>query len=138
LVPPDLASLAPLLHDLNRTATTDIAEQETYAKAIDILHVTFYKIVKHPGEWTLALRWPFTVPMEFVQLLKARRPLALVLLGYYCVLLHHGTNQWWMKDWSQRTLISVSQLLDEQWIKHLSWALQAIQDSYQSPFYAAE
>jgi hypothetical protein len=138
LVPSELVSMATILHELNRAVTTNPVEQQVYSKAIDVLYVTFYKLVKHPGEWSLALRWAFTAPVEFMDLLKARQPLALVLLGHYCVLLHHGTNQWWMRDWSQRILISVSQILNEQWIKHILWALRAIEDDYQSPFCVAK
>lgn len=134
LVPSELVSMATTLHELNCVVTADPVEQQAYSKAIDVLYVTFYKLVKHPGEWSLALRWAFTAPVEFMDLLQARQPLALVLLSHYCVLLHHGTNQWWMRDWSQRILISVSKLLDEQWIKHISWPLRAIEDGYQSPF----
>ncbi|KIN08884.1 hypothetical protein OIDMADRAFT_48727 [Oidiodendron maius Zn] len=129
LLSSELDSITQRLHSLNRATTTDSAEVQIYAEAIDLLHLTFSNFIKSPGHWSLALLWPSGMSMSCVEHMRERRPFALLLLGYYCALLHHGTNQWWMREWDRSVLSAISQTLDGQWIKHISWAVQAVQDA---------
>jgi hypothetical protein len=133
LLSSELDSIAQRLHSLNRATATDSAEVQIYAEAIDLLHLTFSNFIKSPGYWSLALLWPSRISISCVEHMRARRPFALLLLGHYCALLHHGTNQWWMREWDRSVLSAISQSLDGQWIKHMSWAVQAVQDSRQLP-----
>lgn len=80
-----------------------------------------------PKDWFPALFWAVFVPSQYIDAMKARRPLSLVTLSHYCVLVHHSPERWWMKGWSDRVLDSVFQLLDESWRPYLSWTRQAMQ-----------
>lgn len=131
---PEISSIIQRLHELNHATTTDLVERQIYSKTIDHLYITFYKVAIHPEDWTLALRW-VNVSLEYTQLLQARRPLALVVLGHYCGLLHHGPGKWWMRDWGRCVFNSVFQLLDDSWIAHLSWAMEAVQPGCPSPLF---
>ena len=46
-----------------------------------------------------------------------------------------GLDHWWMKDWGRWGLNAVFQFLDDEWIVHLSWAMEAVQLSRQSPLF---
>lgn len=130
----ELDSITQRLHSLNRATVTDSAEVQIYTEAIDVLHRTFSNLfMKAPGHWSLGLLWPARMSMSCIEHIRARRPFALLLLGYYCAGLHHGTNQWWMQEWDRSVLSEVYQSLDGQWIEHMSWAIQAVQDGRRLP-----
>jgi Fungal specific transcription factor domain len=127
----ELDALVQRLHSLNQATATDAAEVQIYAEAIDLLHLTFSNFIRSPGHWSLALLWPSRMSISCVEDMRARRPFALLLLAHYCALLHLGTNSWWMREWDRSVLSAIAQSLDDQWIKHMSWAVQAVQDSCQ-------
>ncbi|KNG85600.1 putative C6 transcription factor [Aspergillus nomiae NRRL 13137] len=62
--------------------------------------------------------WLIRVPYEFLVLLKNYEPLALIILGYFCVLLHQLEWMWCMKGWSSHLL---SQIYDQLSTTHRVW-----------------
>jgi hypothetical protein len=58
------------------------------------------------------LWWSFQIPAEFLELLEARRPFALVILAHYAVILHHLKSSWWMGDWGNRILQEIGNILE--------------------------
>lgn len=135
LLSSELDSITQRLHSVNRaTATaTDSTEVQIYAESIDLLHATFSGLMQSPGHWSRVLFWPLHMSMSCIERMRARQPFALLLLGHYCALLHHGTNQWWMREWDRSVLSAISQSLDGQWIEHMSWAFRVVQDDRRLP-----
>ncbi|KAH8691618.1 hypothetical protein BGW36DRAFT_439426 [Talaromyces proteolyticus] len=132
---PEISSAMKRLHNLNNDTTTNsLVEREIYSEAITILHLISYHVASNPEEWALALRW-LTRSTPYTLLLQNRKPLALVILGYYCVLLHRGPGQsvWWMKDWAIVVIYAIFNALDETWRHHLTWAMDATKLSKPSP-----
>lgn len=57
----------------------------------------------------------------FADMLRKRRPQALVILAYYCVLLDCLEDRWWMEGWATRVLQDVNNTLQPQWLHWISW-----------------
>lgn len=133
---PEISSVMSWLHDLNSiiTATDSFLERDLYTQAINILHVIFHLMATNPEDWVIVLRW-MNKSASYMHLLQARKPFALVILGHYCVLLHHGPGQklWWMRNWGQSMLHAIYDLLDDAWRAHLGWAMDTIQPGRTSP-----
>ncbi|KAE8371817.1 hypothetical protein BDV26DRAFT_275302 [Aspergillus bertholletiae] len=62
--------------------------------------------------------WLMRVPYDFLVLLKNYEPLALVILAYFCVLLHQLEWMWCIKGWSTHLL---SQIYDQLSPTHRVW-----------------
>ncbi|GAB7361530.1 hypothetical protein MBLNU230_g1585t1 [Neophaeotheca triangularis] len=57
----------------------------------------------------------------FADMVKRRRPQALVLLAYYCVLLDSLEDRWWVEGWAGRVLEDINSTLEPQWLHWISW-----------------
>jgi hypothetical protein len=132
----EISSVMDRLHDLNSivTATDSLLEKDLYTQAINGLHVVFYLFAKNPDDWVVVLRW-MNKSASYMHLLQARKPFALVILGHYCVLLHHGPGKqlMWMTNWGHSMLQAIFDLLDDTWRTHLAWAMDAVKPGRKSP-----
>lgn len=70
--------------------------------------------------------WLVRVPTEFGQLLTERRPEALMILGYYAVLLHRARDYWPIGESGQRLFKFIRTHLGESWGEWLVWPRQEI------------
>ncbi|KAL1984495.1 hypothetical protein VTN96DRAFT_9094 [Rasamsonia emersonii] len=127
IIPSEFYSILEELEDLNQKTTINADEREIYSQSIRQLGRTLALIIAKPKDWFPALFWAIFVPLRYIDALKAKRPISLIVLAHYCVLIHHSPERWWMKGWSDRVLRSVILLLDESWKPYLSWARQAMQ-----------
>ncbi|KAH8799052.1 hypothetical protein F5884DRAFT_132114 [Xylogone sp. PMI_703] len=77
--------------------------------------------------WTATYTWPMQVTQEYLDLLKDREPVALILLAHYCILLRplEKTN-WYMSGYSKRLLTRIRNQLDEEWHPWLTLPLEEI------------
>ncbi|PMD12379.1 hypothetical protein NA56DRAFT_652540 [Hyaloscypha hepaticicola] len=71
--------------------------------------------------WTAVQIWPARLPIEYLDLLRAREPAALVLLAHYCVLLGPLEESWFMSSFRKRLLERIYWQLDESWRCWLDW-----------------
>lgn len=65
--------------------------------------------------------WVMMVPAEFTAMLTAKQPEALILLGYYALLLHYGRQMWQIGDAGRYILGMVVDYLPPQWHHWLEW-----------------
>lgn len=65
--------------------------------------------------WTAVHIWPAKISLEFLELLRSRKPAALLLLAYYCVLLGPLEERWFAVGIRKRLLERIWGQLDEQW-----------------------
>jgi hypothetical protein len=77
----------------------------------------------------LVTSWPIETGAEFHALLTERRPVSLVILAYYAVLLKLGTGLWWIGEWPGVLLNHISTILGEEWADFLKWPKTIILDS---------
>jgi hypothetical protein len=69
----------------------------------------------------LVTSWPIETGAEFHALLTERRPVSLVILAHYAVLLKLGTGLWWIGEWPEALLSNISAILGEEWAEFLKW-----------------
>ncbi|RDL42503.1 Uncharacterized protein BP5553_02482 [Venustampulla echinocandica] len=94
---PDIEAAFSRLHALNQGYDTAL-----YALAIQSLKSVFGTLAHEGSENPhVALEWTNTLPEEFVRLIRERENLALVVVGYYCVVLHKVPQVWWLQGWSR-------------------------------------
>ncbi|QKX57873.1 uncharacterized protein TRUGW13939_04993 [Talaromyces rugulosus] len=127
-LPADIEKNISLLFKLNSDLTvTGQTMEETAASenAISEISTTFQQV--HSGfavAW--AFRWPICVAPIFISNLRDRRPMALVLLAHYCILLHKMDDFWWMKGWPRRLLHSIYTTLAPSWRDAIRWPVEVI------------
>ena len=77
-------------------------------------------------DFGVAFFWAVLVEAEFMVLLELKRPEALLVLAAYCVLLHSGNWQWWLKGWPKHMLRMIEGMMEERWKGWLEWPVQVI------------
>lgn len=136
-VPPHTIPDADRITDLFRICNVLNHDRETsqaYTMAISSLLSTFTQasICKTQGKGTVlaGFVWPTTLPPKFVDLLSEKQPEALVILAYYCVIVHWseaGTNDtWFLQGWGRYMFETVGDLLPQPWHEHLDWPNEMI------------
>jgi hypothetical protein len=66
--------------------------------------------------------WPIEVQKEYIDMLRARRPNALLILGYYTALMQlRSDTAWPFFTWPVVLLRRVDELLGKDWATHLQW-----------------
>ena len=114
------------LDDLNCRMSADPGERQTYTRALQRLRRNFKNVINRPNEWMTLLGWFCSVPIQYLEYAKARRPLALLILAYHCVLISHAPERWWIKGWSEPVYAAVRKELDDPWAQYLPWGFEAV------------
>ncbi|KAI9714187.1 MAG: hypothetical protein M1828_001202 [Chrysothrix sp. TS-e1954] len=70
------------------------------------------------------LIWIFHAPQEYLKLLQAGAPEALILLAYFAVLLKPLDTSWWMAGWPKHLLSRVYHLLDDECRLVIRWPME--------------
>ncbi|KAL4749325.1 hypothetical protein BDW72DRAFT_214131 [Aspergillus terricola var. indicus] len=104
-------------------------EREVYCAAIGHLSDCF-TICLNNG-WRLetadVFMWLLRIPHDFLFLLNGHQPHAMVIIAYFCVLLHQLERMWWMKNWGTHILSQIHHLLPEPIYKAwLQWPMEQI------------
>lgn len=70
--------------------------------------------------------WPAVLTDEFLNMISLQKPIAVLILSHWAVLMARTRNSWWIKGWPLR-IISASQRLledDMQFRTFLEWPLE--------------
>ncbi|KAI4210873.1 MAG: hypothetical protein LQ351_006277 [Letrouitia transgressa] len=110
------------LEALNEQEIQSTQERFIYQSAIQDLKATFrlYQAISRERS-TLAFRWPFVVHQSYLDFLKGREPMALVILGHFAVLLHSISAQWWSRGRGRALLENICHILSAKWQCALRW-----------------
>lgn len=71
-------------------------------------------------------RWQVVVSMEYVRLVQARRPMALIILAYYVAAITAVRTAWYTQRWAQCALHGISQELDASMHNCIRWPMEQI------------
>ncbi|KAJ5976740.1 hypothetical protein N7501_000082 [Penicillium viridicatum] len=130
MLDPEMANAIAQLRALNGSIeNTDSAQHMMNQEAIDSLQDSFAKFthVPHPAP---ILAWIAYVKREFVDGLRARQPLQLLILMNWAVLLNElGADFWWAKGCGEELVAELlSELKDqnEMWKPALRWPQQKV------------
>ncbi|KAJ5920062.1 hypothetical protein N7516_010920 [Penicillium verrucosum] len=127
---PDMANAIAQLRMLNSTMeNTDSAQHVMNQEAIDSLQDSFAKFTYAPHPAPI-LAWIAYVKREFVDGLRARQPLQLLILMNWAVLLNElGAHFWWAKGCGEELVAELlSELKDqnEKWKSALQWPQEKV------------
>jgi hypothetical protein len=129
LVPQDvrdrITQLSRIHEDTARTGLL-LDEKEACASAIAELMDTFERIYSDWDHVTI-FRWPILVDPLYLSLVRDRKPMAIVIMGYYCVALHTINDRWWLAGWTHLLLKSLYSELNASWKEVLTWPLKAVE-----------
>ncbi|KAI0107031.1 hypothetical protein GGR51DRAFT_517155 [Nemania sp. FL0031] len=90
--------------------------------AIETLRWAFAVYRKDPkSRPQSATAWPIIIPAEFLDLLKQRRPEALVILAHYAVLMHCSRSFWVFGNGGQLLICAITNYLGMFWARWLAW-----------------
>ncbi|KAL4972872.1 hypothetical protein BDW66DRAFT_114687 [Aspergillus desertorum] len=107
----------------NASAREDPSHESTvYEDAISKLDRSLEMLSKGGEPTMIALRWLFRLPSRYLDLVREKRPLALIIFAHYCAVLHHLRDRWWMGDWGSRLVKEISQLLGPERMGAILWA----------------
>ncbi|RJE25842.1 hypothetical protein PHISCL_01818 [Aspergillus sclerotialis] len=127
-LPDSARSALEQLREANRVCGTQDATHDTvsYGQVIDNLSEELSAVHGGFNSISVAGRWAIRVKPNYMESLRERRPLALVILVYYCVLLHYLRQNWCLDEWGARTSKAIWDLLDDQWRPLALWAMVEI------------
>jgi hypothetical protein len=97
----------------------------------EILHLTQCiqdSITTGPAaELRLAFSWPIRLTDEYLQLLQRKEPAALVIMAYYCAVLHGAeSNAWYIEGWSLKIAYDCQRYLASPWREVAEWPVRYI------------
>lgn len=70
--------------------------------------------------------WLYCMEDGFIDLIVQRKPLALVVFAYFCVLLRFLSSCWWMQGWTTHLLQEIWDLLDEEHRLWIRWPIEEL------------
>lgn len=115
------------LEALHGTAYCNDEERQFYAKAIKALRSVFERFINNPDGRSSLFVWGAIVPDEYLVALKARKPLALIILAHYGVLAHQAKAWWWCGNKGAHLVEAISQQLPREWQTAIQWPMEATQ-----------
>ncbi|KAF2676805.1 hypothetical protein K458DRAFT_467974 [Lentithecium fluviatile CBS 122367] len=77
-----------------------------YRHAFEAFRGWVFDCGSYPRTWRHYIRWPGNVPKEFLVLVSKDEDIALLILIYWCAVLHLGPRRWFLESWPRRTAMS--------------------------------
>jgi hypothetical protein len=77
--------------------------------------------------------WPVIVSDSFYKVMMERRPIPMIMLGLWGVMLDKLHNVWWIGNQGQRLVEAVSELLPQGWEEPMKWAKMRVNSTEKSP-----
>ncbi|GLI81206.1 hypothetical protein PoHVEF18_009579 [Penicillium ochrochloron] len=127
-LPDDATATINNLHEANEVcgARDQSHETEVYTATIDNVAEMLSWVYGGMTASVIAGRWAIKLPPRFLELLREREPMALVMLAHFGVLLQFLKHRWCFDEWCVRVAKAVWMLLDDQWRPLVHWAMIGI------------
>jgi hypothetical protein len=121
----DTSNALDYLHECNAASVTQIPadEKDAYNDAVRELRTSFEI---SPENWESVFRWPIVVPDAYLVHLRSRKPMALVILAHYCVILRRLDTCWWSTGWSGHLFEAIYLTLEVNWKPLLRWPMEMV------------
>ncbi|KAI0380758.1 hypothetical protein F5Y04DRAFT_91353 [Hypomontagnella monticulosa] len=103
--------------------------REAYAQVMVHLRLCFY--LSDGADTPLnrknaALRFPPLMGKRFREHLAGKHPAALIIMAYWCVLLHRVEDRWWLKERVEPLLLKIEELVPREYTSLMSWPLEEV------------
>lgn len=125
-IPGDATMALMKLEELVRTLSATEQDKKVYRHAVKLLSWDFSLIFAQSRDFAQALRWGDMVNERYIELVKRKEPMALIILAHYCVLLFHATEQWCFEGWAGKVFQAIRASLEDPWPQSLDWAAAAM------------
>ncbi|OTA67863.1 hypothetical protein K449DRAFT_388662 [Hypoxylon sp. EC38] len=116
----DLSSKLPIAHGYKEC-------RESYERTIVRLRVCFYlsdRADSSIDRKNAALRFPPLMDPHFREDLAAKLTAALIVMAYWCVLLHRVEDRWWLKERVQPLLLQIEELVPLEYRSLMEWPMK--------------
>ncbi|KAJ9132430.1 C6 zinc finger domain-containing protein [Pleurostoma richardsiae] len=130
---PFLVEVSERLHQLRKQLRDRLVDQLPIATSIDSELLRLNNISQQAidnssdPELRIIMFWPITLSDTYIQMLRDRSPPALVVLGYYCVLVHMTESKaWFTRGWAPKLLRAIEAALPPEWTVLIDWPLEHI------------
>lgn len=70
--------------------------------------------------------WLYRLSDEFADFLYQRRPIPLVILAHFCVLLNDLSTFWWARGWAEHLISEIHGSLSEQYRTWIRWPMEEL------------
>ncbi|KAL4915711.1 hypothetical protein BDW62DRAFT_212557 [Aspergillus aurantiobrunneus] len=106
----------------------DASDDEPAVRACNLMTVNaFKKILEfHVKPNLRPFPWPNAVSSDYLELLRRRNPMAMVILAHYAVILGQCSSQWWCANWGVRLISVVASILPEKYAGAIAWPCQML------------
>lgn len=106
----------------------DVDERRACVLILNELKVAYSNVLQGREECGVAaiLCFPKRDPTSFGLCLHKRLPQALIILGYYCVLLDVLDGRWWIHGWASKVMNEIVESLDQKWQHWIEWPMQSV------------
>ncbi|KAM0428281.1 hypothetical protein ACHAPT_007182 [Fusarium lateritium] len=128
-----LGDLLPALHD--QTPLLDTEEVQLYADTMAGFIEVISRVTNNPKatptpELRVIFAWPMSLSSTFLSLLRNGDALALVILSYYCVLLHSREYKYWfLQGWTSALMkLVVEKVVGTKWEGLIQWPLEVTRE----------
>ncbi|KAH8661788.1 hypothetical protein BGZ61DRAFT_368974 [Ilyonectria robusta] len=105
-------------HSLNDNERDALLEAVTSFTGLITEVTSSHKMAATP-ELRVIFAWPMRISTTYLDLMRCYHPLALVVLSYYCVLLHsREASYWFLEGWANALIKRIKkQLVDSPWVE---------------------
>ncbi|KPM34458.1 hypothetical protein AK830_g12118 [Neonectria ditissima] len=77
----------------------------------------------------VCVSFPICLTEEFIDLVRQRHPVALLIISHYCVILHYtGLEHWYLRGWGRSILDDIATNIDPRWHKQLEWPMGIVEN----------
>ncbi|KAH6957633.1 hypothetical protein BKA56DRAFT_737805 [Ilyonectria sp. MPI-CAGE-AT-0026] len=108
-----------LLDDLHTEGLLDQETMSAYTLAVANLSCIYCS-----PQYTNILRFPAVVSSRFIDLLEAKDPRTLAIVGYFFMLLKIARPLWWVDGVPEREFTAIMAFLPRDWWPLMGWAIQ--------------
>jgi len=123
----DVSAALDTLDTLNQNFTEDMDTRLVFQRSIHSLRNYFDFILCHPSDMSQVLRWLQALELEFMDMLRLKGPMALVILAHWCISVYFAPHRWFMDGWVEKVIASIAATIDPVWRQGLCWPLQQVQ-----------
>ena len=114
-LPEEIVSALQNLESLLNLIPKSSRERTSYALAIKVLSWSTTDLLIQPRSLGQPLYWSTAIDDHFVNLLKLKEPLALVILAHYCNLLYHAGTQWCLDGLARTVFEAIRDSVGDPW-----------------------
>jgi hypothetical protein len=81
-----------------------------------------------PRSYIYSMTWILTMANDYFRLLKAGNYMALAVLCHFLLPLMNAPRKWFFKDWFERAIGAVLEVLGDDWAEELAWVSEQYHD----------